>query len=84
MIKATVYVTIKEGVLDPHGKAAQEALRTKGYDHLRDIRIGKYIEIKLDTTDLATAEQEVKAMCEELLTNPVVEDFRYELEVVTP
>lgn len=80
MLKATVYVTIKQDVLDTQGKAAQEALQAQGYEEVSSLRIGKYIELKLNTDDRAEAEQRVKAMCEKLLVNTVVEDYRFELE----
>ncbi|AOZ93573.1 phosphoribosylformylglycinamidine synthase subunit PurS [Paenibacillus crassostreae] len=80
MIKATVYVTIKKGVLDPQGVAVQGALHSIGFQEVESLRIGKYIEINLDMDDRAAAEVQLKAMCEKLLANTVVEDYRYELE----
>lgn len=79
MIKATVYVTIKQNVLDPQGKAVQGALNSMGFEEVGKVRIGKYMELELDTTDRAAAEERVKAMCEKLLANTVIEDYRYEL-----
>ncbi len=79
MFKATVYVTIKENVLDPQGTAVQGALHTMGFDDVERVRIGKYMEIDLNTTDRAEAESRLKAMCEKLLANTVVEDYRFEL-----
>ncbi|MDO7907534.1 phosphoribosylformylglycinamidine synthase subunit PurS [Paenibacillus sp. JX-17] len=81
MIKATVYVTIKQSVLDPQGVAVQGALHSMGFGEVENVRIGKYMELNLDTTDAAAAEERVKAMCEKLLANTVIEDYRYELEV---
>lgn len=80
MIKATVYVTIKQSVLDPQGVAVQGALHSMGFEEVSSVRIGKYMELKLDTTDRSEAEARVKAMCEKLLANTVVEDYRFELE----
>lgn len=80
MIKAAVFVTIKEEVLDPQGKAVQGTLQTMGFREVENVRIGKYIEVTLDTSDRAEAEKRVKEMCEQLLTNPNVENYRYELE----
>jgi phosphoribosylformylglycinamidine synthase PurS subunit len=80
MIKATVYVTIKKGVLDPQGVAVQGALQSIGFQEVESLRIGKYMELTLDTDDRAEAEERLKAMCEKLLANTVVEDYRYELE----
>ncbi|MFK7697633.1 phosphoribosylformylglycinamidine synthase subunit PurS [Paenibacillus sp. HJGM_3] len=79
MIKATVYVTIKENVLDPQGNAVQGALHSMGFSEVGKVRIGKYMELALDTTDRAEAETRVKAMCEKLLANTVIEDYRYQL-----
>ncbi|MFB9331069.1 phosphoribosylformylglycinamidine synthase subunit PurS [Paenibacillus aurantiacus] len=79
-MKATVYVTIKENVLDPQGSAVQGALHTMGFEEVGKVRIGKYLELELDTNDRAEAESRLKAMCEKLLANTVVEDYRFELE----
>jgi phosphoribosylformylglycinamidine synthase PurS subunit len=79
MLKATVYVTVKENVLDPQGNAVQGALHSMGFNEVGKVRIGKYMEMQLDTDDRAEAEIRVKAMCEKLLANTVVEDYRYEL-----
>ncbi|MWC31114.1 phosphoribosylformylglycinamidine synthase subunit PurS [Paenibacillus sp. MMS18-CY102] len=79
-MKATVYVTIKENVLDPQGTAVQGALHTMGFAEVGSVRIGKYLELQLDTNDKAEAEAQLKAMCEKLLANTVVEDYRFELE----
>ncbi|GIP30406.1 phosphoribosylformylglycinamidine synthase subunit PurS [Paenibacillus sp. J23TS9] len=80
MLKATVYVTIKQGVLDPQGVAVQGALHSMGFQEVESLRIGKYMELSLNTDDRAEAERQVKQMCEKLLANTVVEDYRYELE----
>lgn len=79
MLKATVYVTIKQSVLDPQGVAVQGALHSMGFDEVGKVRVGKYLELQLGTADRAEAEQRVKAMCEKLLANTVIEDYRYEL-----
>ena len=76
---ATVNVFLKEGVLDPQGKAAHHALDSLGFDGVDDVRIGKQIIIKLATTDRAAAEAEVKEMCETLLANTVIEDYTIEI-----
>jgi phosphoribosylformylglycinamidine synthase PurS subunit len=78
-MKATIYVTIKQSVLDPQGVAVQGALHSMGFDEVGKVRVGKYLELELGTTDRAAAEQRVKAMCEKLLANTVIEDYRYEL-----
>lgn len=79
MLKATVYVTIKQAVLDPQGVAVQGALHSMGFDEVGKVRVGKYLELELNTTDRAVAEERVKTMCEKLLANTVIEDYKYEL-----
>ncbi|UUZ81648.1 phosphoribosylformylglycinamidine synthase subunit PurS [Paenibacillus sp. P26] len=79
MLKATVYVTIKQSVLDVQGTAVQGALHSMGFDEVEKVRIGKYMELELNTDDVAAAEERVKAMCEKSLANTVIEDYRYEL-----
>jgi phosphoribosylformylglycinamidine synthase len=79
MLKATVYVTIKQNVLDPQGSAVSGGLHTMGFSEVGKVRVGKYIEIELNTANRTEAEERVKAMCEKLLANTVIEDYRYEL-----
>jgi phosphoribosylformylglycinamidine synthase subunit PurS len=78
-MKAKVYVTLKKSVLDPQGKAVQHALATMGFQEVKDVRVGKYIELDLGPVEKAQAEQKLKTMCEKLLANTVIEDFKYEL-----
>ncbi|MFS0726198.1 phosphoribosylformylglycinamidine synthase subunit PurS [Paenibacillus sp. 1P07SE] len=80
MMKARVYVTIKENVLDPQGTAVQGALHSIGFSEVEKVRIGKYLELDVDTSDRAEAEERIRQMCEKLLANTVVEDYRFELE----
>lgn len=79
-MKAKVYVTIKENVLDPQGTAVQGALHTMGFDEVSKVRIGKYLEVDLNTDNREEAEARLKEMSEKLLANTVVEDYRIELE----
>jgi len=76
---AIVNVFLKDGVLDPQGKAAHHALDSLNFVGVSDVRIGKQIIIKLDSTDKAKAESEVKNMCETLLANTVIEDYTIEI-----
>lgn len=78
-MKAKVHVTLKRGILDPQGKAIEHALDSLGFTNARDVRVGKYMEFELNETDKAKAEAELKQMCEKLLANTVIEEFRYEL-----
>lgn len=80
MFNAKVYVTTKANVLDPQGAAVQQALHTMGYGTVEEVRIGKYMEIALETDNRAEAEEMLEKMCKQLLANTVVEDYRYELE----
>ncbi len=78
-MKARIHVTLKPGVLDPQGKAIQNALGGMGFDGVEEVRQGKYIEVDLTETDRAKAEAAVKTMCEKLLANTVVENYKIEL-----
>lgn len=78
-MKANVYVTLKQEVLDPQGDAVKRALHALSFEDVKRVRIGKLIEIELDGTDANAASTELKQMCEKLLANPVIEDVRFEL-----
>ncbi len=78
-MKAKVYVTLKKSVLDPQGKTVQHALSTMGFGEVKDVRMGKYIELELGEISKPQAEQKIKTMCEKLLANTVIEEYRYEL-----
>jgi phosphoribosylformylglycinamidine synthase len=78
-MKAKVHVTLKNGVLDPQGKAIGHALGNLGFAGVGDVRQGKYIEIELTEKDRARAEAAVKQMCEKLLANTVIENYTVEL-----
>jgi phosphoribosylformylglycinamidine synthase PurS subunit len=80
-LKAKVYVTLKQGVLDPQGKAIQHSVELLGYQGISDIRQGKYFEIALDQTlDADRARAEAERMAKDVLSNPVIEDYRVEIE----
>ena len=78
-MKARVHITLKTGVLDPQGKAIAHALTGLGFAGVEDVRQGKYIEIDLADTDAAAAKRRVESMCQRLLANTIVEDFKVEL-----
>ena len=82
MFKATVNVTLKKSVLDPQGKAVLHALESLGFKSTKDVRVGKYFELTLDHAAREKAEAEVKAVCDKLLINPVIEDYSYQLQKV--
>lgn len=75
MIKARVTVTLKNGVLDPQGKAIVGALGSLGFEGINSVRQGKVFDLELDGSDKTKAEAEIKAMCEKLLANTVIEDY---------
>ena len=80
-MKAKVYVTLKPSVLDPQGKAIKHSVELLGYNGVSDIRQGKYFEIAIDgSLDEAQAQAEAVRMAREVLSNPIIEDFRVEIE----
>ena len=74
-MKAKIHVTLKSGVLDPQGKAVEQALGSLGFAGVSGVRQGKYIELDLDETDRAKAQDNVEKMCEKLLANTVIENY---------
>ena len=78
-MKARVTVMLKTGVLDPQGEAVRHALGALGFDGVTGVRQGKVIELELAHTDATKAEADVKAMCEKLLANTVIEGYRVEI-----
>ena len=79
-MRAKIFISYKNGVLDPQGKAVERSLHTLGYEEVRDVRMGKYLEIELDAPSRDTAEARLREMCDKLLANPVIEDYRFEIE----
>lgn len=79
MKKVKIYVTLRESVLDPQGSAVKGSLHTMGYNEVADVRIGKYLELQIDPSE-RDIDGIVKEMCEKLLANTVIEDYRYEIE----
>ena len=79
-MKAKIHVTLKNGILDPQGKAIEHALDSLGFKHAGNVRVGKYMELDVQEKDRAKAEAEVKSMCEKLLANTIIEEYRYELQ----
>ena len=79
-MKAQIKVTLKQGVLDPQGKAIESALGALGFSGIEQVRQGKLIEIELAETDEASAREKIERMCRDLLANLVIENYSYELE----
>ena len=82
MFLARIYVTLKPAVNDPQGLTVLGGLHSMGYEAVTDVRIGKYLEVRVASVDAAQAETDVAAMCDQLLANPVIEEFRFSLEPV--
>ena len=77
---ARVFITPKKGVLDPQGRAISSSLHALGFGEVEDVRMGKYLEIRLDPSHEGDPTARVRAMCERLLANGVIEDFRFEID----
>ncbi len=77
--RAGIHVTLKPSVLDPQGVAVLHALGSLGFDEVSDVRVGRYIEVRLTAADEAAARQRVAAMCETLLANMVIEHYEFTL-----
>lgn len=83
-MRVKIFVCLKDGVLDPQGKAVERSLHTLGYKEVQDVRMGKYLEMALDVPSRQAAEVRIREMCDKLLTNPVIEDYRFEIEDERP
>ena len=80
MYLAKVYITLKPTVNDPQGLTIKGALHNLGFTAVEDVRAGKYIEVRIEENDLSKANAQVSEMCHKLLANPVIENYRFELE----
>ena len=80
--KAQVHVTLKKSVLDPQGKTVLHALETLGFRESKDIRVGKYFEVTLDSSDEKKAGESIRKICEQVLINPVIEDYSFTLNKI--
>jgi len=79
-MKAKIIITPKKAVLDPQGKTVQNALAHMGYEGVGSVHVGKYLEIELAGADKETARTQINDACHKILSNPVIEDYRFELE----
>lgn len=79
-MKAKIIITPKKAVLDPQGKSVQNALAHIGYTGVNAVRVGKYLEIDLAGPDRETAQRQIDDACHKILSNPVIEDYRFEIE----
>jgi len=80
VLHVRIYVTLKGGVLDPQGKAVERSLHSLGYQEVTGVRVGKYLEIDMNVPSREEAEQRIREMCARLLANPVIEDYRFEIQ----
>jgi phosphoribosylformylglycinamidine synthase len=79
-MRVKFFISLKTGVLDPQGKAIERSLHTLGYNEVRDVRMGKYLEIEMAPASRQDTELRVREMCDKLLANPVIEDYRFEIQ----
>jgi len=79
-LKVKVTVVLKEGILDPQGKAVLHAINDLKFDNVQDVRIGKHIELTFKDQDKIVVEKEAKEICQKILSNPVMENFEYQIE----
>lgn len=82
MFKAKIDVNLKKSVLDPQGQTVLQALHSLGFKNAEDLRVGKHFELTLNSHDRRQAESDLKAMCDKLLINPIIEDYSFQLEEV--
>ncbi len=78
-MKAKIYITLKDGIHDPQGHAVHRSLQTLGFQDVKAIRVGKLLELELGEMEKTSADTQINSMCQKLLANTVIEDFRYEL-----
>ncbi|HIK05530.1 MAG TPA: phosphoribosylformylglycinamidine synthase subunit PurS [Trichormus sp. M33_DOE_039] len=76
---AKIFVTLRPSVLDPAGVAVQSGLQQMGYDNVENVRIGKYIELTITSNDETKARQDMNRICDQMLANPVIENYRFDL-----
>ena len=79
-MRIKVFVTPRRGILDPQGRAIEAALANLGFAGVSDVHLGRYVVLALDAPSKAVAEETVRKMCEQLLANPTIEDYRFEVE----
>lgn len=79
-MQVKIFITLKNGVVDPQGTTIKGALESLGYQGIANIRLGKYIKMELNSRSREEAEKDIEEMCGKLLANPVIENYRYEIE----
>ena len=79
-MQVRVYVTPRKGILDPQGRAVEGALKSLGFSGVSGVHVGRYIVLEIEAASQSAAEEAVKKMCDQLLTNPLIEDYRFEVD----
>jgi phosphoribosylformylglycinamidine synthase len=80
MLKAEIRITLKKAVSDPQGLTIKRALESLGYQDLEDVRIGKFVVIRLRCKDINSAQEQIDGMCKKLLANPIIEEYQFKIE----
>ena len=79
MVIAKVYITLKEGILDPQGQIIGKALKTQGYDNVTGVKVGKFIEMKIESENGPALKKQIDKISRELLSNPVIESYTFDI-----
>jgi len=79
-LQVRVFVTPRQGILDPQGRAVEHALKSLGFPNVSDVKIGRYVTLEVDAPSAEAARIAAQKMCEQLLANPLIEDFRFEVQ----
>lgn len=79
-MRVTIFVSLKQGVLDPQGKAIERSLHSLGYDDVGGVRAGKVFELDIEAASRPAAELRIREICDKLLANPVIEDYRFNIK----
>lgn len=79
-MQVRIYITPREGILDPQGRAVEGSIRSLGFNTVSGVHIGRYVVLDLDATSRAVAEESVRKICDQLLANPLIEDYRFEVD----
>ncbi len=82
MLEVEIYIRLKKTVSDPQGLTVKHALQSLGYQNLEEVRVGKFITVKLNSKDKKEAKQRIDEMCQKLLANPIIEDYSFKIEEV--
>lgn len=82
MMEVEIYIKLKKTVSDPQGLTVKHALESLGYQNLEEVRVGKFITVKLNSKDKKEAKQRTDEMCQKLLANPIIEDYSFKIEEV--